>query len=320
MRNCKFWLSFPRRRKSLLALVQADRKLPACARMTITIVFSLLSLIFFSFTANAQDKPRVIASFSIIGDMAREIAGDNIELKILVGANADAHEYEPTTNDAKNIANADLVLINGLGLEGWLERLIKSSDYKRTVATVSNGSEYIKNDPHAWQNIANGKIYVANIRDALVKIDKAHAEEYQKNSADYLKKLDELDSWVKSEIARIPSEKRNVISTHDAFQYFAKTYGVNFIALVGLSTQSQASAADMARIIDQVRARKIKAVFLENMSDSRMMKQLEKDAGAHIGGTLYSDSLSAKNEAAPTYIAMFRHNVMELVRAIQPIE
>ncbi|MEQ1789953.1 MAG: zinc ABC transporter substrate-binding protein [Rickettsiales bacterium] len=281
-----------------------------------TMIILLLSLLF-PLSAHAETKPKIIASFSIIGDMAREIAGDNIELKILVGANGDAHEYEPTPNDAKNIANADLVLINGLNLEGWIEKLIKSSDYKGAVVIVSKGSKYIKNDPHAWQNLANGKIYVENIRDSLAKIDKAHAQEYQNNAANYINKLDELDSWVKSEIDKIPPEKRNVISTHDAFQYFANAYNINFIAPIGISTQAQASAADLARLIDQIRAKKITTVFLENMSDSRLMKQLEKDAGARIGGTLYSDSLSAENEAAPTYIEMFRHNVQELIKAMQ---
>lgn len=275
----------------------------------------LLALL--SFPATSYAKPQVIASFSIIGDMTREIAGDNIEIKTLVGANSDTHGYEPTPADAKAIAHADLVLINGLGLEGWMERLIKSSGYKGAMVIISNGINPIGNDPHAWQDLQNGKIYAANIRDALIKIDAVHAAEYQANASEYIKKLNELDNWVKSEIAKIPPGKRNVISTHDAFGYFSRAYAINFIAASGISNESQASAAGIAKLIDQIRAKGVKVIFLENMTDPRLMKQLEKDAGAHIGGTLYSDSLSKKNEAAPNYIKMFQHNVEELVKALQ---
>ncbi len=265
----------------------------------------------------ASSKPQVIASFSIIGDMAHEIGGDNINIKTLVGTNGDAHEYSPTPTDAKIIASADLVLVNGLGFEGWMARLVKSSGYKGEVITLSNGVNAIDGDPHAWQDLANGKIYAANIRDALIKIDEAHTAKYNANAAAYIKKLDELDSWVKVRTAEIPPEKRSVISTHDAFGYFSRAYGINFIAPQGISTQSQASGINMAKLIDQIRSSKISVVFLENMIDPRLMKQLETDAGAHIGGTLYSDSLSEAGEAAPTYISMFKHNVQVLIEAIQ---
>ena len=279
------------------------------------LIIALLPLIIFSHAAFA--KPKIVASFSIIGDMTHEVGGDNIEIKTLVGAHGDAHEYEPTPADAKAIASADLVLINGLGFEGWMERLIKSSGYKGKVVTVSNNITKIDGDPHAWQDIANGKIYVENIKNALSEIDTEHAKQYGDNASSYTKKLYELNGWVKSELAKIPEQKRHVISTHDAFQYFAKAYSVNFIAAQGISTESQASAGDIAKLIDQIRSKKIKLVFLENITDSRMMKQLEKDAGARIGGTLYSDSLSNENEPAATYIAMFRHNVKELVKAME---
>jgi zinc/manganese transport system substrate-binding protein len=267
--------------------------------------------------AHATEKPKVVASFSIIGDMTREVAGDNIELKTLVGANGDAHEYEPTPTDVKAIASADLLLINGLKFEGWVERLIKSANYKGKVIVVSNGGKLIENDPHAWQDLNNGRIYVDNIKNALVEIDKSNAEKYQKNAAAYNTKLTELDSWVKSEISKIPSEKRNVITTHDAFQYFAKAYGINFISALGISTSSQASAKDIAKLVGQIRNKKVTALFLENISDSRLIKQLEKDTGAHIGGTLYSDSLSANDEPATSYIEMFKHNAQELVKAME---
>lgn len=277
--------------------------------------------------AHAEGKLKVIASFSVLGDMVKNVAGDDIELKTLVGANGDAHEYQPTPASVKDISKADLVITNGLGLEGWLPRMIESSGYKGKIVEATTGIKPLKlaeeegeqhggQDPHAWQNVANGKIYVTNIRDALIAADKVHADDYRKNAENYLKKLDNLDAWVKTEIAKVPAEKRKVISTHDAFQYFAKAYNVEFLAPQGLSTESQPSAADVAKLEDQIRAQKITAVFFENMTDSRLIKQLEKDAGAHVGGTLYSDALSAENEPAPNYIAMFKHNVPALASAM----
>lgn len=271
--------------------------------------------------SKAQGKIKVVASFSVIGDMVRHVAGDNIDLQTLVGENGNVHEYEPTAADARAISGADIVFINGLGLEGWIERLIESSGYKGKIITVSTGIHPINiaghDDPHAWQDITNGKIYAVNIRDALTNADKIHSAEYQANTVSYTAKLDELDKWAKSEIGKVNPDKRKVISMHDAFQYFAARYGVKFIALLGVSTESEASAADMARIIDQVRSQHISAVFLENMTDSRLINQIERDASAHIGGTLYSDALSDSNGPASDYTSMFKHNVTQLVAAMR---
>ncbi len=288
-------------------------------RLLLTLV-ALLTLI--PFSSYADGRLRAVASFSIIGDMVKQVAGDNIDLKVLVGSNGDVHEYEPTPADAKLLANADIVFINGLGLEGWMERLISSSNYKGSVIVVTKGVTTLKSgmhdDPHAWQDIANARIYVQNIRDALVKADKAHVPEYKSNAAAYIKKLDALDAWAIKEISQITPDRRKVISQHDSFQYFTARYGVKFIAPMGISTESQASAADMARIIDQIRAQHITAIFLENMSDAHIIKQLESDTGIRVGGTLYSDALSEPNGPAPDYIAMFRHNIMAIVAALQP--
>ncbi len=278
----------------------------------IIIIFAML----FPLLAHAQTKPKIIASFSIIGDMTKQIAGDNIELKTLVGANGDAHEYEPTPADAKALANADLVLVNGLHFEGWLDRLVKSSGYKGKIVVVSNGINAIPNDPHAWQNLQNGKIYVQNIAQALTEIDAEHAQIYNKNAQEYLHKIEQTDIWVKKEIAQVPVPKRKIISSHDAFTYFSAAYGVEFIAQQGVSTEAQISAQDMAKLIDQIRAQKITALFVENMTDARLIKQLEKDAGAKLGGVLYSDALSAENEPAPAYLLMFKHNVPLIVAAM----
>ena len=280
-----------------------------------------LTLLCLPLSGKAEQPLKIVASFSIIGDMVKQIAGNDADLKTLVGANGDAHEYEPTAADAKTIAQADIVFINGLGLEGWIERLIKSSGYKGKVITLTAGITPLKKgtheDPHAWQDIENAKIYVRNISATLQTANPTQSKKYKENTDAYINKLTEVDGWVKQKISKIPPEKRKVISMHDAFQYFARQYGIEFIAPLGNSTESDVSAADMARIIDAVRKRHITAIFLENMTDSRLIKQLESDAKAHIGGTLYSDALSEPDGPAADYIGLFRHNVAALTAAMQ---
>jgi len=266
---------------------------------------------------------KVVASFSIIGDMVHQVGGDNITLTTLVGPDGDAHMYQPTPADAKAIASADLVIVNGLGLEGWIGKLITSSGYTgdivpaiRDVKPLSFSGEGLAQDPHAWQDVANAKRYVATIRDALATADPAHANDYRVNAARYTSELDALDGWVKSEIARVPVNSRKVITSHDAFQYYGKAYGVEFIAPLGLSTDSEASARDIAALIDQIRKAHVRALFLENMTDGRLMRQLETDGGAHIGGTLYSDALSTAGGPAPDYMAMMRQNTAALINGM----
>lgn len=278
--------------------------------------------LFLPLSAHAEHRLQVVASFSIIGDFVRQVAGDNVDLKTLVRPDGDVHEYEPTPADAKNLANADIVFVNGLGLEGWIERLIASSGFKGKVVVLSKGlATPLKianhDDPHAWQNPLNAILYAENIRDALIVADPANAEKYRSATTLYVSKLTNLDAWAEAELNKAPAEKRKVISQHDSFQYFSLRYGIQFIAPQGLSTDSQPSAADMAKIIDQIRSQHITVIFIENMSDPRLVKQLEQDAGAHIGGTLYSDALSRPQGVAPDYIAMFRHNVTELAAAMQ---
>lgn len=275
----------------------------------------ILLLLPFSLQASTS-KPKIVVSFSILADMAKQVAGDNTEIISLVGANGDVHEYQPSPKDAQIIAEADLVVVNGLGLEGWLERLITSSGYKGTIIYASKGVNIIKDDPHAWQDLQNGEIYVRNIRDALIAQDPSHSADYSASATKYINELEALNEWVKLEFSKVPQEKRKVISTHDAFGYFAKAYNIEFIAPIGLNTESQPSAKDIAKLIDQIREQKITAIFFENMTDSRIIKQLEKDSGAHIGGTLYSDALSEAQQSAPNYIAIFKHNVPELVNAM----
>jgi zinc/manganese transport system substrate-binding protein len=239
----------------------------------------------------------------------------------LVGPDGDVHVYTPAPADAKKVADAKLLVINGLGLEGWLPRLLQASGSKAPIITATRGIAPLKlgsdADPHAWQSVANAKIYATNIRDALVAADPADAEVFRANADHYLTKLDALDREVREAIAKIPANRRKVISTHDAFGYFAAAYGIEFIAPLGVSTESEASARDIAGIITQVKTSKIPAVFLENISDPRLMRRIATETGARIGGTLYSDSLTGEKGDAPTYIDMVRHNIKALTSALE---
>lgn len=299
------------------------------ARRALTIL-AIAVLAAFS-PAQAQERLNVVATFSILGDFAKNVGGDRINVTTLVGANSDTHVYTPTASDAKKITDAKLVIVNGLGLEGWLPRLVKSSGGRAATVVATKGITARKieagealsqdhdagsADPHAWQPVINAKIYVGNIRDALIAADPAGADAYKANAASYLSKLDALDREVREAVAKIPPERRSVISTHDAFGYFAAAYGVRFIAPQGVSTESEPSARDIAAIITQIKKQKIPAVFLENVSDPRLIHRIASETGAKIGGTLYSDSLTDEKGPAPTYIDMVRHNIKALTSAL----
>ena len=276
---------------------------------------------------NAQEKLPVVASFSILGDIVANVGGDRVAVKSLVGPNGDAHVYSPSPADAKTLADAKVVFTNGLGFEGWIGRLIKSSNTKAPNVVAAKGVKLRKladahghghgdGDPHAWQSVPNVKIYVANVRDGLIAADPAGKAAYEANAAAYLGKLDALDREVREAIAKIPADRRKIITTHDAFGYFHDAYGVDFIAPQGVSTESEASARDVARIIQQIRKQKIPAVFLENVSDPRLLKRVSDETGAKIGGTLYSDALTDEKGDAPTYIDLIRHNIRTLSAAL----
>jgi zinc/manganese transport system substrate-binding protein len=269
----------------------------------------------------AQERLNVVASFSILGDFARNVGGDRLSVTTLVGPDGDVHVYTPAPADAKKIADAKLLIINGLGLEGWLPRLLQASGGKAPIIAATKGIAPLKlgsdADPHAWQSVANAKTYVANIRDALVAADPADAEVFRGHADRYLAELDALDREVREAVAQIPPKRRKVISTHDAFGYFAAAYGIEFIAPLGVSTESEASARDIAGIITQIKQAKIPAVFLENISDPRLIRRISAETGASIGGTLYSDSLTGEKGDAPTYIDMVRHNIKVLTGALR---
>ena len=285
--------------------------------------------------AFAQEKLPVVASFSILGDFVRQIGGDRVSVTTLVGPDGDAHVYSPSPADAKALAAAKLVAVNGLHFEGWLPRLVKSSGTKATLAEATKGITPLEadddhddhgkgghahahghDDPHAWQSVANAKVYVANIRDALSAADPAGKPSYEANATAYLAQLDKLEGEVKAAIARIPAERRKAITTHDAFGYFVKAYGIAFVAPQGVSTEAEASARDVARIIRQVKAQKIPAVFLENVTNPRLVEQIARESGAKVGGRLYSDALSAESGPAGTYIRMMKHNISEIEKAL----
>jgi zinc/manganese transport system substrate-binding protein len=270
--------------------------------------------------ARAQDRLNVVASFSILGDFVRNVGGERVGVTTLVGPDSDVHVYTPAPADARKIADAKHLIVNGLGLEGWLPRLLQASGGKAPIIVATKGIAPLKSgsdaDPHAWQSVANARIYVANIRDALDAADPANAEAYRANAEAYLAKLETLDREVREAIAQIPQDRRKVISTHDAFGYLASAYGIEFIAPLGVSTESEASARDIAGIISQIRAAKIPAVFLENISDPRLIRRISAETGARVGGTLYSDSLTGEKGDAPTYIDMVRHNIRALTSAL----
>jgi zinc/manganese transport system substrate-binding protein len=274
--------------------------------------------------AQAPEKLPVVATFSILADFARNVGGERIEVTALVGPNGDTHVYQPKPADAKELGAARLILVNGLGLEGWIDRLIKASGAKAPVIVATKGINPQKMreegrigvDPHAWQSIANAKIYVANIRDGLIAADPVGEAAYRTNAENYLAKLDTLEKEVLAEIAKIPPGRRQIITTHDAFGYFGAAYGFRFIAPEGISTETEASARDVAKIIRQIKAQKIPAVFLENVTDPRLLRSIAAESGAKIGGTLYSDALSPPDGPASTYIDMVRNNVRELSAAL----
>jgi zinc/manganese transport system substrate-binding protein len=278
--------------------------------------------------AHAAEKIQVVASFSILGDMAAEIAGGKADIVVLVGANGDAHTFEPSPADAKKLSDSKLVLVNGLGLDGWMERLVAASGYTgpvvvasrgiepRTMTEEESGSSETVIDPHAWQDLTNGIVYVANIVDALAKADPANAADYRARGDRYVGRLRALDADIRREIATVPSAKRRVITSHDAFGYFAGAYGVEFLAPEGISTESEPSASDLARLIDQIKREAIKTLFVENITDPRMIKMIAQETGAEIGGTLFSDAISPPDGPAPHYVDMFTNNVPKLVAAM----
>ncbi len=286
------------------------------------VLFSLLLPLSLS-TAQAADKLPVVTSFSILADMTRQVGGEHVQITSLVGVDEDAHTYEPTPDDAKALLRARLIIKNGLGFEPWLDRLVASTATPAVVITASRGviprtleegGERIP-DPHAWHNLANSELYVHNIIRALVAADPAHRDDYERNGQAYLKRIYQLLAEAKAKFGALPAGNRKIVTSHDAFGYLGQAYGIEFLAPQGLSTEREPSAAEVAALITQIRNARVKAVFMENIKDARLLKQIADESGAHIGGTLYSDALSASGPAS-TFTGLFEYNLNTLYDAL----
>ncbi|QCK84655.1 metal ABC transporter substrate-binding protein [Phreatobacter aquaticus] len=283
--------------------------------------------------AQAPVKVPVVATFSILADFVRRIGGDRVDVTSLVGPDGDAHSYAPTPADARALSGAKLVVVNGLGFEGWISRLIRSSGTRAKVVTATTGIAALKavegdghshghshgaaaSDPHAWQNVANARIYVTNIRDALIAADPDGKAAFENNAAEYLTAIAALDVEIRTMIALVPAERRRILTNHDAFQYFSKAYGIELVALRGVASDSEPSARDIANVIRQIKQGRITALFLENITDPRAMQRIAAETGAKVGGQLFSDALSPAGGPAPDYLAMMRHNARQIVGAL----
>jgi len=286
---------------------------------------------------------KVVASFSILGDMVKQIGGNDVQLDVLVGPDGDAHEYEPTPADARRLAAAQVLVVNGLGFEAWLPKLVRASGFKGTTvvasegvtprdfgADASGGHDHVHTgdkhgghdhegnvDPHAWQNLANGARYARNIGAALAAADAAHADAYRQRAEAYAARIEALDVRVKQAFESLPPERRRVVTSHDAFGYFGDAYRMTFISAMGISTEAEPSAADVARIIGQIRQEKVPAVFFENVSSPKLAQQIARETGARVGGTLYSDALAKPGLPAATYLGMFEWNLSQFMAALK---
>lgn len=281
----------------------------------------------------AAGKLPVVASFSILGDLVRVVGGERVSVTTLVGPDEDAHVFEPSPADAKAIVQSRLLVVNGLGFESWAQKLAKSAGYKGETVVASRGLKPLamaqekghegkghhhdEADPHAWQNPLNVVLYTGNIAAALAKADPAGATAYQANASAYVKELQALDTWAKAQFVAIPAAKRKVITSHDAFGYFAAQYQISFLAPQGVSTDAEPSARAVAQLIRQIQRERISAVFVENMSNPKLLAQLGKDAGVTVGPALYVDALSAAGGPADSYLKLMRHNVTQLAAGMR---
>ena len=285
--------------------------------------------------AQAAKPTPVVATFSILGDMVERIGGNHVAVTTLVGPDGDAHVYQPTTADARAVSQAQVLFENGLEFEGWLDRLVKASNFDGMRVVATNGIEPMPFeeseehhddeehehhhgtfDPHAWQSLRDAVGYVNNITTALAQNDPSNASTFYLNRAAYVSEIKALDEEIQSMVSTIPENRRVVITSHDALQYFGRDYGLTFLAPQGLSTESEASAKEVAGLIKQIREEGIKAVFVENIADSRLIEQIANETGANIGGKLYSDALSGSDGPASTYLKMLRHNSTTIVSAL----
>ncbi len=270
--------------------------------------------------ASTATKLRVVASFSILADIAKQVGGSDVEVTALVGPNSDAHVFQPSPADARSLADADLVLVNGLGFEGWMDRLVSASGYRGRIVVASEGIVPRRLDggldPHAWQDLSNGQRYAANLRDAIAKARPSSERGIGERAERYIGQLQALDHDVRARFDALPRAQRRIITTHDAFGYFGAAYGVEFLAAQGVSTDSEPSAAAVARLIDQIRHAQVRAVFVENITDPRLAQRIAHEGGVTVGGRLYSDALSEPGTEADTYHKLFATNALKISTAL----
>ena len=317
-------------------------------------------------TSAEPDGPiRVVATFSILGDMVSRIGGEHVSVQTLVGPNGDTHVFRPTPASARAVSEADILVVNGLGFEGWMDRLIETADFNgvHVIATTGiepltfqddhgddhgddgddHGREHDHDqhdheksnaaedrdagshahahgafDPHAWQSLRHAVTYVDNVTMALANASLDNASTFNRNRDLYVAEIEALDAEIRRLFAEVPERCRTVVTSHDAFQYFGRDYGLTFTAPQGLSTESEASAKDVARLIELIRAQAISAVFVENITDPRLLRRIADETGAMIGGTLYPGALSDPDGPAPTYLHMMHHNARTIVQALAP--
>lgn len=298
-------------------------------RLTRRAVLPLGAALLAAPSLRAQARPVVVASFSILGDMVRQIAGDRVVLRVLAGPGVDAHVFQPRPSEAEAIRGAALVVRNGLGFEPWLDRLLRSTGYRGPVATATEGITPLRAeaggghshghgapDPHCWQDVRLAQSYARRIGEGLAQADPDRVTEWREAAAGYAARLAGLDAWVRERIATVPPERRLVITSHDASAYFGAAYGVRFLAPQGIAPEGQPSAARVAALIRQIRETKASAVFIEGIGNQAVMERLARDAGVSIRGRLFADTLSPPDGPAPTYEAMMRHNVDAMVPAM----
>ena len=287
---------------------------------------SLIACAALGLTASAASAKTIsaVASFTVLGDVVKQVGGDHVNVKTLVGPNGDVHEFEPSPDDAKTLKAADVAFVSGEGLESWFDKLAKSAGYKGKPVVASTGIKTRKMeedgktiiDPHVWNSAANVVIWVGNIEKSLIAADPEDAADFKANAARYAKELQDLNAYAHEKIGAAPKDKRKILTSHDAFGYFGREYGLALLSPLGVSTEKEASAADVAKLIDQIKKEKVKAYFIENSNDPRLVKQIADATGAEPGGELYVEALSTPDGPAPTYVKMFRYNVDQVAAAI----
>ena len=290
------------------------------------LILALLASVLLAVTTTTVSAKtlQVVASFTVLADVVRQVGGDHVHVMSLIGPNGDSHQFEPSPQDAKNLKNADIAFLSGEGLERWFEKLAKASGYQGSPIIVSTGIKLrerqrmgrVSDDPHVWNSPANVQVWVSNIEKTLVAADPADADDFHANAARYGTELQDLDAYAHSKIDPVPVDKRKVLTSHDAFGYLGRDYGITCLSPLGLSTESEASAADVAKLIDQIKKEKVRVYFFENSNDPRLVQQIAAATGALPGGELYAEALSPADGPAPTYVKMFRHNIDEITQSI----